>query len=96
MSCGERRPLWAASYKTGPDQQGATEIIPASTAPAERSRGIFAESIVLLVLILSVTIIFTKGMWREGLKSEVSRVLEESGDGLWRVGDFIDFDSSLS
>lgn len=58
--------------------------------------GIFAGSTVLLVLILSLTIIFTRGMWREGLKSEVSRVLAESGDEAWSVGDFIDFDSSLS
>lgn len=58
--------------------------------------GIFAGSIVLLGLLLSVTVIFSKGMWRNGLKGEVSRVLEESGNGMWRVGDFIELDSSLS
>ena len=53
--------------------------------------GIFAGGVVLLFLVLSVAVIFTKNGFQSGIKTEIVRVLEEAEPGVWQVGDFVDF-----
>ena len=58
--------------------------------------GIFAGCIVLLVLVLSVTVIFTRSGRQSGIKNEIVRVLEEAEPGVWQVGNFVDFGAPVS
>ena len=58
--------------------------------------GIFAGIIIGLFALLTCVILLSENKWQNGLKEEISRVLEEEAPGEWIVGEYIEINAPVA
>ena len=54
-----------------------------------REYGIFAGLLIVMISILGLSVVLSRRNWEEGLKKDITQVIEKEAPGQWTVGEFM-------
>lgn len=54
-----------------------------------REYGIFAGSLIVMISILGLSVFLSRKSWEEGLKRDITQVIDKEAPGQWTVGEYM-------